>query len=99
MLVDLAHFGVECDGSLLINVNPNQLNEFFRDAHDTLGEFFPMPQKLNEECNVIVWSPIKNIRDFEKLKESLKQHSAVIDIKTNIWTYMKVAPDNLALET
>jgi Lrp/AsnC family transcriptional regulator for asnA, asnC and gidA len=99
VLVDLAHFGVECDGTLLLNVDPQRIDEFLRDSKKMLGEFFAMPQKLNDKYNVSVWSPIKNLRELENLKQSLKQHSAVIDVKTHIWTYMKVHPDNLTLET
>ena len=99
VLVDRANFGVECDGFFLIDVNPDKLDEFIRDAKDMMGDFFVSPEKLNEKCNVSAWSPIKNIKGMERVKESLKQHSAVIDVKTNIWTYMKVYPDNLLLET
>ena len=98
VLVDLDHFGVECNGGLQINVNPNQLNEFLRDTQKMLDEFSVVPLDLNEKYNVIIWSPIKNIKELERLKESLKQHSAVTEIRTRVWTYMKVSPDNLALE-
>ena len=99
VIVDLANFGVECDGLFLLDVSPNRLDEFIRDARDMMGEFFVGPEKLNEKGNVDAWAPIKNIKDMERVKESLKQHSAVIDVKTNVWTYMKVYPDNLLLET
>ena len=99
VLVDLGHFGIECHGSLFINVNPNQLNEFLRDIRNILGEFSVIPQKLTERFNVILFAPVKSFKDLEKLRENLKQHSAVIDIRTNVWTYMKVTPDNLALES
>ncbi|MCW4018752.1 MAG: winged helix-turn-helix transcriptional regulator [Candidatus Bathyarchaeota archaeon] len=97
VIVDLTHFGVECDGTLLLNVDPQRLDEFLNDTKKMIGEFFAAPQKLNDKYNVTVWSPIKNIRELENLKQSLKQHSAVIDVKTNIWTYMKVSADNLNL--
>jgi len=99
VLIDLTHFGVECNGALLINVNPNQLSEFMKDIREMVGHFFVVSLKLTEKYNVIVTSPIKNLRELEKLKESIKQHSAVIDVKPNIWTYMKVNPSNLRLES
>jgi DNA-binding Lrp family transcriptional regulator len=98
-IVDLANLDVECDSYILININPSQLKEFIRDAKTMFGEFFVTHQKLNDKYNVRAWSPIKNIKDLEEAKGNLKQHSAVIDISTNIWTYMKVMPDNLAIET
>ncbi len=98
ILVDLTHFGVECDGSLLVNINPKMMKEFLKDTRETATDFFVWPHKLNEKFNVSIWSPIKNITEMEKLKRSIKQHSAVIDVKENIWTYMRVFPDNLSLE-
>jgi Lrp/AsnC family transcriptional regulator for asnA, asnC and gidA len=98
VLTDLIHIGIECNGALLINVNPSQVNEFIRDAKSMVGEFSVFPHKLVEKYNVIIFAPIRSIKELERLKESLKQHSAVIDIRNNVWTYMKVTPDNLDLE-
>ena len=99
VILDMAHFGVECSGSLLVNVNPNQTNEFLRDFRGCLNDFLIIPIVLNDKFNVLMVSKVKNFRSFEKIKEMVKQHSAVIDIKMDTWTYMKVNPDNLALES
>lgn len=98
VIVDYAHVGAQGLGILSINVNPNQLNDFIRDIQGMKGDFFFSQQKLRETANIIVISMVKNIRDVERLKDSIKQHSAVISIETNIWTYMKVDPANLDLE-
>ena len=95
----MAYFGIEYNGFLQISVKPNQVNEFIEDIKNIAGEFNVRCQELNEKYNVVVWSPIKSLRDLENLRESLKPHSAVTEIRTSIWTYMKVSPDNLALET
>jgi len=97
-IIDLSHFGVECDGMLYINVNSNNVKEFIQDMHDLKG-FNLFPQRLNQKYNFKSWSPIKNIRDLENLKKALKQHSAVIDVETHLWTYMKVTLQNIALES
>jgi DNA-binding Lrp family transcriptional regulator len=98
VIVDLANFGFEGDVTLLINANYQQLNQFLKDAQDILG--LPTgPSKFTESYNAVFWSPIKNLKEIEKIRESLKQHSAVIDIKTNIWTYLKVIPENLSIKT
>ena len=99
VILDLAHFGVECSGSLLVNVNPNQINDFLRDFRGCLNDFFIIPIVLNDKFNVLMVSRVKNFKSFEKTKEMVKQHSAVTDIKMDTWTYMKVNPENLSLET
>ena len=98
VFVDLAHFGVECDANVFINVNPDEVSHFLRDLQQMPGGFFAHAAKLNDKCEVIAWAPIRSLKDIEKLRESLKHHSAVVDSKINIWTYMKVYPDNLTLE-
>jgi len=99
VIIDLAHFGVECSGSLLLNVNPNLIDDFLRDFRGILNDFFIIPIALNDKFNVLMVSRVKNFRSFEKIKEMVKQHSAVIDVKMDIWTYMKVYPENLKLES
>ena len=98
VIVDLAAFGVQCDSNLDIVVNPSQLDEFMKEAKVMLGEFSVWRHEL-AESNVGAWAPIKDIRVLEKLRKSLKQHSAVIEVKSNVWTYMLVIPENLSLET
>jgi DNA-binding Lrp family transcriptional regulator len=97
VIVDLAHFGVECDGMLYININQGYVQEFIHDMQNNKG-FMLFPQRLNQKCNFKAWSPVKNIRDLENFKKCLKQHSAVVDVETRLWTYMKVTLENIALE-
>ena len=99
VIVNLSHYGIECDGNIFLNVEPERVQQFLKDMQNKLDKTIYLgPFSLNEKFNVGVWTPITNIRDFEKLKELLKRHPAVIDMTTDIWTYMKVIPDNLALE-
>lgn len=99
IIVDFSNFEAEGLMSLRINVNPQQLNNFLKEIRSIQGPFFyTHEQKFKKECNVIVVSLVKNLRELDKLKETLRHHSAVISIQTNVWTYMKVKPDNLKLE-
>lgn len=99
VIVNLSHYGVQCDGNIFLNIVPEKMPQFLKDMQNKLDKSnYSHPIKLNEKVNAVVWSPITNIRDFEKLKELVKRHPAVIDLTTDIWTYMKVIPDNLAFE-
>lgn len=98
VLIDYAHNGIEYNGVLYININTNQLEEFIKYLHEIQGDFYVLQRKMMEKFNVIVFSRITNLKELEKLKESIKQHPALIDIKTNIWTYMKVDLANLSME-
>jgi Lrp/AsnC family transcriptional regulator for asnA, asnC and gidA len=98
ILIDYAHFGIEYNGLLYVNVNPDQLRDFLRSLHEIEGDFYVLKRNIIENYNVIVVSRVTNLKELEKLKESIKQHSSVIDIKTDIWTYMKVDLANLSME-
>jgi DNA-binding Lrp family transcriptional regulator len=98
VILDLANMGIECDASLEINVSYQQLTQFIKDTRSMPG-IHCGPVNFVENYNAIAWSPAKSITEIEKIKASLKQHSAVIDIRATIWTYMKVIPENLSLNT
>jgi DNA-binding Lrp family transcriptional regulator len=99
VIVDFSKFEAEGLMSLRINVNPQQLNSFLKDIRSMQGPyFFTNEQKFKKDCNVIVVSLVKNLQELGKLKETLRHHSAVIDIQAAVWTYMRVIPDNLKLE-
>ena len=96
VIVDLANYGIEGDAMLYISVNDQHV--------DAVTNFmkkkgvFCRPSPLTESYNATVWSPVKKLSEIEKMKEILKQHPEVIDIRTSIWTYMYVIPDNLSLQ-
>jgi Lrp/AsnC family transcriptional regulator, regulator for asnA, asnC and gidA len=98
VLIDYAHFGIEYTGVLYVNVNTNQLRDFTKYLNEIEGDFSVLQRSLIEKFNVIVFSRVTNLKELEKLKETIKQHPALIDIETNIWTYMKVDLANLSME-
>jgi DNA-binding Lrp family transcriptional regulator len=98
VIVDFANFEAEGLAVLKVNVNTDQIKLFLKDIQNLQGPFFfSAQQRFDKSSNIFVVSLVRDLNDLEKLKESLKQHSAVIDIQTNIWTYMKVNPANLEL--
>lgn len=98
VLIDYAHFGIEYNGLLYVNVNTDQLRDFTKYLDEIEGDFYVLQRSMIEKFNVIVVSRVTNLKELEKLKELIKQHPALIDIGTSIWTYMKVDLANLSME-
>ncbi len=99
VIVDFAFFDAEGLGALFVNVNPMSLNDFLKEIRSAPGPFsFPVIQKFNKNINLIIVSLVRNFQELQNLKDTIKQHSAVIDVTTNVFTYMKVNPTNLKME-
>jgi DNA-binding Lrp family transcriptional regulator len=97
VITNAVESGIKGDASLAIDVNYQQVDSFIKDIRGTTG-FLCLRSRLTENYNVICRSPLKTLGEVEEVKETLKHHSAVIDIRTSIWIYMKVIPDNLSVQ-
>ena len=51
--------------------------------------------KLNENYNVHVLIPVKDMDELEQKKQQIINHSTVISFKANIWTNIECFPENL----
>jgi DNA-binding Lrp family transcriptional regulator len=98
VIADLSNFGVECDAEIFIDANKHEIKQLLRDLKGMPGGLTPYSFKLHSKCNVGAWAPVRSLRDIENLRDSLKRHSFVVDTEIDLWTYMKVYPDNLSLE-
>lgn len=80
--------------SLYIKVKFNEEKEFMRYAITIKGAT-AYQVKLNENYNVHVLIPVKNMDEIEKRKQEIINHSAVMNFKANIWTHIESYPENL----
>jgi DNA-binding Lrp family transcriptional regulator len=94
-------FGIEAIVDSLVTVNPQRVNQFIRDIQDLFQDrssLTCLPIKFNENYNVSVSALVRSIDKIQEIREKLKQHPDVVHIETNIWTYIKIIPQNLDLQ-
>lgn len=53
--------------------------------------------ELNENYNVHVLMPVKDMDEIEVRKQQIKNHPSVISLTANIWTQIEIFPENLSL--
>ena len=52
--------------------------------------------ELNENYNMHVLMPVKDMNEIEFRKQQIKDHPSVISLKANIWTQVETFPENLS---
>lgn len=52
--------------------------------------------ELNENYNVHVLMPVKDMDEIESRKQQIKNHPSVISLTANIWTQIEIFPENLS---
>ncbi|PVX25318.1 MAG: hypothetical protein CW691_04880 [Candidatus Bathyarchaeum sp.] len=95
IIVNVNKLGYQGHLSLYVNVKFDEVKKFIKYTNKIPG-IITYHVKLNENYNVAVLLPIKNMREIEYRKEQIKNHPAVINVKANIWTEIKTIPENLS---
>ena len=97
--VDLTRFGFECIGNLGIKAVPSRVHEVL----DYLSgmEGVDLFQETIGTYNVFVWLFLKNVSKLAAVKEMVRRHPAVLQVKASIWINTEKAlarPENISLE-
>lgn len=95
LIVDASKLGFEGHLSLFANVKSNEIEEF-RKYVDNISGATSYPVELNENYNIHVLFPIKNIREIEKRRDQILNHPSVINLRANLWTEIIVLPENIS---
>lgn len=96
IIVNAKKLGYQGHLSLYVKVKFNEVEKFMRYTNNIIGAT-TYHVKLNENYNVHILLPVKNMNEIEDRKEQIKNHPTVITVKTNIWTEIRVLPENLSV--
>jgi DNA-binding Lrp family transcriptional regulator len=93
--VNYKNFGYKAVAHLLVNVESNQseqLEDYLRKTPD-IYFFYSHGPKGNIDITVT----IKSLRELDEVKDSIKRHFSVSEIKTVIWTDIKEMHNNMTI--
>jgi len=97
--VDLTRFGLECIANLGIKVVPSRVHEVLNYLSEIEG--VDLFQETIGTYNIFVWLFLKNVTKLAAVKEMVRRHPAVIQVKASIWINTEKAlarPENISLE-
>ena len=95
VIVNAKKLGYQGSLSLYVNVKFNE-EEKFMDYVRKIRGATTYNVELNENYNVHVLMPVKDMDEIEARKQQIKNHPSVISLKANIWTQIEIFPDNLS---
>ncbi|PVX25917.1 MAG: hypothetical protein CW691_03135 [Candidatus Bathyarchaeum sp.] len=95
VIVNAKKLGYQGHLSLYVNVKVNEEKEFMKYVRQ-IRVATTYHVELNENYNVHVLMPIKDMNEIESRKQQIKNHPTVISLKANIWTQIEIFPENLS---
>ena len=96
VIVNAKKLGYQGHLSLYVNVKFNEEKKFMDYVRKIRGAT-TYHVELNENYNVHVLMPIKNMDEIEVRKQQIKDHPTVISMKANLWTQIEIFPENLSM--
>jgi Lrp/AsnC family transcriptional regulator for asnA, asnC and gidA len=97
--VDLTRFGYHCIANLGIKVIPSRMHEVLEYLKGIDG--VDLFQETIGTYNVFVWVFLRNVSEMQSVKERVRRHPAVLQVKASIWIDNEKAlarPENISLE-
>lgn len=97
--VDLGKFGYHCIANLGIKAVPSRVSEVLEYLGRIKG--VDLFQETIGTYNIFVWLFLKDISEMQTVKERVRRHSAVLQVKASIWVNTEKAlarPENISLE-
>ncbi len=95
VIVNAKKLGYQGHLSMYVSVKFNEEKKFMDYVRRIRGATTYYVE-LNENYNVHVLMPVKNMNEIEARKQQIKNHPSVISLKTNIWTQVEIFPENLS---
>jgi Lrp/AsnC family transcriptional regulator for asnA, asnC and gidA len=98
--VDLTKFGYECLACITVKACPKDLREIVEFVRKIEGTEFTGDGlgSFNAFCAVVF---VKKLSELQNIKEQIKKHPSVQDIKVSVWINTEKAlarPENICLE-
>ena len=97
--VDLTRFGYQCIANLGIKAVPSRVSEVLEYLKKVPGA--DLFAGTIGTYNIFVWVFLKNISEMQVVKEKIRRHPAVLQVKGSIWINTDKAlarPENISLE-
>lgn len=97
--VDLTRFGYSCIGNLGVKVVPSRMHEVLEYLKGIGG--VGLFQQTIGTYNIFVWVFLRNVSEMQGVKERIRRHPAVLQVKASIWIDTEKAlarPENISLE-
>ncbi|NLE03464.1 MAG: Lrp/AsnC family transcriptional regulator [Crenarchaeota archaeon] len=88
-------FGYSAVGSVSINVDSTRVNEVI-EYIQKIPDVFSI-YHIFRRFNIKVITKIRTLNDLDRLKEKIRAHPAVIEIKTDLWTDVRSTKENIEI--
>jgi DNA-binding Lrp family transcriptional regulator len=95
--MNYASFDYDVIATLLLNIESQQVEDTFERIKKTL-DLLPIRQ-FNSRYNIRLIANLRNIKELDRIKETIRQHSSVIDLRTYFWLDVKNNPENLSFQS
>lgn len=93
--INFRHFGFDALATLLMSVNPQQLEQLMELMKRT--NQVQAYRQYNSINNVRAIAALRNLTELDQVKHVIKQKMPPISLKTYIWTGVRNIPENLNL--
>lgn len=93
--INYKSFGYKAVAHLLINVDSRQEDQFI-EYLQKMPEVYSF-YKRGVKGNIDVITTLKTLEQLNEIKDAIKRHFSVLEMKTAIWTDVKEMNDNLAI--
>lgn len=97
LFADPKDFGYEQVFSVFLDVKNDQVNEFLTAIQNGL-ELFSIHVDSTKEYNVHMELYLRNIEEFQKINQKIRQHNAVSKMKIARWLETMVFPENVLID-
>ena len=97
--VNLTRFGYNCIANLGIKAIPSRVSEVLEYLKEVPGA--DLFAGTIGTYNIFVWVFLKNVSEMQVVKERIRRHPAVLQVKGSIWVNTDKAlarPENISLE-
>ena len=97
--VDLTRFGFNCIANLGIKAIPSRVPEVLQYLREVPGA--DLFAGTIGTYNIFVWVFLKNVSEMQIVKEKIRRHPAVLQVKGSIWVNTEKAlarPENISLK-
>ena len=95
--MNYASFGYDVIATILLNIESHQVEDTFERIKKTLN-LLPIRQ-FNSRYNIRVIANLRNLKELDRIKETIRLHSSVTDLRTYFWLDVKNNPENLSFQS
>ena len=95
--MNYASFDYGAISTLLLNIESHQVEDTFERIKKTL-DLLPIRQ-FNSRYNIRLIANLRNLKELDHIKETIRQHSSVVDLRTYFWLDVKNNPENLSFQS